>query len=96
MACLDLNRVGTPLLEIVSLPEIHSANQAKRYAKELYLRMIYAGVCEGDLFAGNLRFDVNISSIGIRPAWARVPKSKNLEQLSVLSSRLSTMRSGAR
>ena len=58
---LDLNRVGTPLLEIVSRPEIHSANQAKRYAKELYLRMIYAGVCDGDLFAGNLRFDVNVS-----------------------------------
>ena len=58
---VDLNRVGTPLLEIVSLPEMHTRTQAKRYAKELYLRMIYAGVCDGDLSAGNLRFDVNIS-----------------------------------
>ncbi len=58
---VDLNRVGSPLLEIVSQPDMHSPAQAKRYAKELYLRMIYAGVCEGDLFAGNLRFDVNVS-----------------------------------
>ena len=58
---VDLNRVGTPLLEIVSLPDMQTPAQAKRYAKELYLRMIYAGVCDGDLSAGNLRFDVNIS-----------------------------------
>ena len=58
---VDLNRVGAPLLEIVSQPDMHSPLQAKQYAKELYLRMIYARVCEGDLFAGNLRFDVNVS-----------------------------------
>ena len=58
---VDLNRVGSPLLEIVSQPDIHNSLQAKRYAKELYLRMIYAQVCDGDLSAGNLRFDVNIS-----------------------------------
>ena len=58
---LDLNRVGTPLLEIVSLPDMHSPAQAKSYAKELYLRMVYAQVCDGNLSAGNLRFDVNIS-----------------------------------
>ena len=58
---VDLNRVGAPLLEIVSEPDMRSPAQAKRYAKELYLRMIHAGVCSGDLFAGNLRFDVNVS-----------------------------------
>ena len=58
---VDLNRVGAPLLEIVSQPDMYSPLQAKQYAKELYLRMIYARVCEGDLFAGNLRFDVNVS-----------------------------------
>lgn len=58
---IDLNRVGAPLLEIVSMPDMHSPLQAKQYAKELYLRMIYAQVCEGNLSAGNLRFDVNIS-----------------------------------
>ena len=58
---LDANRVGAPLLEIVSQPDMHSAEEAKQYAKELYLRMVYAEVCEGDLSAGNLRFDVNVS-----------------------------------
>lgn len=58
---VDLNRAGSPLLEIVSLPDMHSAAEARQYTKELYLRMIYAKVCEGDLFAGNLRFDVNVS-----------------------------------
>jgi len=58
---VDLNRAGTPLLEIVSEPEIHSPAQAKAYARELYLLMKYAGVTEGDLYHGNLRFDVNVS-----------------------------------
>jgi len=41
---VDLNRAGTPLLEIVSEPDMHSAAEAKAYARELYLRMRYAGV----------------------------------------------------
>lgn len=58
---VDLNRVGTPLIEIVSEPDIHSAQQAKAYAQELYLLMIYVGATHGDLYHGNMRFDVNIS-----------------------------------
>jgi aspartyl-tRNA(Asn)/glutamyl-tRNA(Gln) amidotransferase subunit B len=58
---VDLNRVGTPLLEIVSEPEIHSAVEAKSYARELWLTMKYAGVTDGDLYHGQTRFDVNIS-----------------------------------
>lgn len=58
---VDLNRAGTPLIEIVSLPDIHSAAQAKAYATELYRLMTYAGVTHGDLYHGNMRFDVNIS-----------------------------------
>ncbi len=58
---VDLNRAGTPLLEIVSFPDIHSAAHAKAYARELYLLMKYAGVSEADLFYGNMRFDVNVS-----------------------------------
>ncbi len=58
---VDLNRAGTPLLEIVSEPEIHSAKEAKAYAKELWLRMKYAGVSDVDLYHGNMRFDVNVS-----------------------------------
>lgn len=58
---VDLNRVGTPLLEIVSQPDMHSPAQAKAYARELYLLMKYAGVTDGDMYHGHVRFDVNIS-----------------------------------
>jgi aspartyl-tRNA(Asn)/glutamyl-tRNA(Gln) amidotransferase subunit B len=58
---VDLNRAGTPLLEIVSEPEMHSAAEAKAYARELYLRMKYADVSEANLYYGNMRFDVNVS-----------------------------------
>jgi aspartyl-tRNA(Asn)/glutamyl-tRNA(Gln) amidotransferase subunit B len=58
---VDLNRAGTPLLEIVSEPEIHSAAEAKAFARELWLIMKYADVTDGDLYHGHVRFDVNIS-----------------------------------
>jgi aspartyl-tRNA(Asn)/glutamyl-tRNA(Gln) amidotransferase subunit B len=58
---VDLNRAGTPLLEIVSEPDMHTATEAKAYAKELYLRMKYADVSEANLYYGNMRFDVNVS-----------------------------------
>jgi len=58
---VDLNRAGTPLIEIVSEPDIHSPEEARAYATELYLLMTYAGVTHGDLYHGNMRFDVNIS-----------------------------------
>lgn len=58
---VDLNRAGTPLIEIVSEPDIHSAQEAKAYAQELYKIMTYAGVTHGDLYHGNMRFDINVS-----------------------------------
>jgi aspartyl-tRNA(Asn)/glutamyl-tRNA(Gln) amidotransferase subunit B len=58
---VDLNRAGTPLLEIVSKPDIHSGAEAKAYARELWLAMKYAGVTDGDLYHGHTRFDVNVS-----------------------------------
>lgn len=58
---VDLNRAGTPLLEIVSEPDMHSSAEAKAYARELYLRMKYADVSEANLYYGNMRFDVNVS-----------------------------------
>lgn len=58
---VDLNRAGTPLIEIVSEPDIHSAEAAKAYAQELHMLMTYAGVTYGNLYYGNMRFDVNIS-----------------------------------
>ena len=58
---VDLNRAGTPLLEIVSEPDIHSSVEAKAYVRELYLRMKYADVSDCDLYLGHMRFDVNTS-----------------------------------
>jgi aspartyl-tRNA(Asn)/glutamyl-tRNA(Gln) amidotransferase subunit B len=68
---VDLNRAGTPLLEIVSEPDINSAAEAKIYARELYLLMKYADVSDVDLYHGNMRFDINVSvsssdQLGIR------------------------------
>lgn len=61
---VDLNRAGTPLLEIVSEPDMRSPQQAKAYAQEVYNLMRYAGVSNVDLYYGNMRFDVNLS---VRP-----------------------------
>lgn len=58
---VDLNRAGTPLLEIVSEPDIHSPVEARAYARELWLRMRYADVSDANLYYGNMRFDVNVS-----------------------------------
>src|SRR5882757_7592155 len=58
---VDLNRAGTPLLEIVSEPDMHTAAEAKAYAHELYLLMRYADVSDANLYYGNMRFDVNVS-----------------------------------
>jgi aspartyl-tRNA(Asn)/glutamyl-tRNA(Gln) amidotransferase subunit B len=58
---VDLNRAGTPLLEIVSEPDMHTSEEARIYARELYLRMKYAGVSDANLYYGNMRFDVNVS-----------------------------------
>jgi aspartyl-tRNA(Asn)/glutamyl-tRNA(Gln) amidotransferase subunit B len=58
---VDLNRAGTPLIEIVSEPDIHSPAEARAFCTELYRLMTYAGVTHGDLYHGNMRFDVNVS-----------------------------------
>ena len=58
---VDLNRVDTPLIEIVSMPDIHSAKDVHDYCKELWRLMCHAGVTNGDLYNGNMRFDINVS-----------------------------------
>jgi aspartyl-tRNA(Asn)/glutamyl-tRNA(Gln) amidotransferase subunit B len=58
---VDLNRAGTPLLEIVSEPDMHTPAEARAYVRELYLRMKYADVSDCNLYYGNMRFDVNVS-----------------------------------
>jgi len=75
---VDLNRAGTPLLEIVSEPEIHSAAEAKAFARELYLLMKYAGVSDVDLYHGNMRFDVNISVSDKEAVYGKRSEVKNL------------------
>jgi aspartyl-tRNA(Asn)/glutamyl-tRNA(Gln) amidotransferase subunit B len=58
---VDINRAGTPLAEIVSEPDIRSAEQARLYVQELRLILLYCGVCDGNLEEGSMRCDINIS-----------------------------------
>lgn len=58
---VDFNRVDTPLIEIVSMPDIHSAEDARDYCRELWRLMCHANVTRGDLYNGNMRFDINTS-----------------------------------
>ncbi len=61
---VDLNRAGTPLLEIVSEPDMRTSDEAREYMEELRNILRYIGVCDGNLEEGSMRCDANIS---IRP-----------------------------
>jgi len=58
---IDLNRAGTPLLEIVSEPDLRSAAQSRRYLEEMRLLMVYLGVSDCNMQEGSLRCDANIN-----------------------------------
>jgi aspartyl-tRNA(Asn)/glutamyl-tRNA(Gln) amidotransferase subunit B len=58
---IDLNRSGTALMEIVSYPDMRSAEEAAAYVKKLRSILRYLGTCDGDMEKGNLRADVNVS-----------------------------------
>ncbi|GAB4439073.1 MAG: Asp-tRNA(Asn)/Glu-tRNA(Gln) amidotransferase subunit GatB [bacterium] len=58
---VDLNRTGTPLLEIVSEPDIRSSEEAVAYLKELRQILLYLGICDGNMEEGSFRCDANIS-----------------------------------
>lgn len=58
---VDLNRAGTPLLEIVSEPDMRSSEEARNYMEELRNIVRYIGVCDGNLEEGSMRCDANIS-----------------------------------
>ncbi|PND38680.1 Asp-tRNA(Asn)/Glu-tRNA(Gln) amidotransferase GatCAB subunit B [Paucibacter aquatile] len=58
---IDLNRAGTPLLEIVSEPEMRSAAEACEYAKTLHALVMWLGICDGNMQEGSFRCDVNVS-----------------------------------
>jgi aspartyl-tRNA(Asn)/glutamyl-tRNA(Gln) amidotransferase subunit B len=58
---IDLNRAGTPLLEIVSEPELRSAKEAVAYMKKLHQMVVYLGICDGNMQEGSFRCDANVS-----------------------------------
>jgi len=65
MTGIDLNRAGTPLLEIVTEPDMRSAEEAVAYAKTLHSLVRWIGICDGNMQEGSFRCDANVS---VRPA----------------------------
>jgi len=61
MTGIDLNRAGTPLLEIVSEPDMRSAKEAVAYAKKIHQIVRYLGICDGNMQEGSFRVDANVS-----------------------------------
>ena len=61
MTGIDLNRAGTPLLEIVSEPDMRSAKEAVAYAKALHNLVTWIGICDGNMQEGSFRVDANVS-----------------------------------
>ncbi|MBT2865974.1 Asp-tRNA(Asn)/Glu-tRNA(Gln) amidotransferase subunit GatB [Chromobacterium violaceum] len=61
---IDLNRAGTPLLEVVSEPDMRSVDEALAYVKALYTLVTWLGICDGNMQEGSFRMDVNVS---VRP-----------------------------
>jgi aspartyl-tRNA(Asn)/glutamyl-tRNA(Gln) amidotransferase subunit B len=64
MTGIDLNRAGTPLLEIVTEPDMRSAGEAVAYAKSLHSLVVWLGICDGNMQEGSFRCDANVS---VRP-----------------------------
>ncbi len=64
MSGIDLNRAGTPLIEVVSEPDMSNSEEAVAFAKQLHSIVTSLGICDGKMSQGSMRFDVNIS---VRP-----------------------------
>lgn len=64
MSGIDLNRAGTPLIEVVTEPDMRSAEEAVAFARQLHGIVTSLGICDGDMSQGSMRFDINIS---VRP-----------------------------
>ena len=84
---IDLNRAGTPLLEIVSEPELYSAEEAVAYARKIHQLVTYLGVSDGNMSQGSLRCDANVSlkprgenKLGTRTETKNVNSFRFLEQ----------------
>lgn len=82
---IDLNRAGTPLLEIVSAPDLRSAGEAVAYMKKVHQLVRYLGICDGNMQEGSFRCDANVS---VRRAGAEQlgtrTESKNLNSFRFL------------
>jgi aspartyl-tRNA(Asn)/glutamyl-tRNA(Gln) amidotransferase subunit B len=61
MSGIDLNRAGTPLLEIVTEPDLRNSKQAVEYAKALHTLVVWLGICDGNMMEGSFRCDANVS-----------------------------------
>ena len=61
MSGIDLNRAGTPLLEIVTEPDLRSSTEAVDYAKALHALVVWLGICDGNMQEGSFRCDANVS-----------------------------------
>ncbi len=82
---VDFNRAGTPLIEIVSEPDMHSPVEARRYLQEVYNIATTLGVTHGDLQHGNFKFDLNVSvspndSLGTRTELKNLNSFRNAER----------------
>ncbi len=64
MSGIDLNRAGTPLIEIVSEPDMRNSEEAVAFARKLHAIVTSLGICDGEMSQGSMRFDVNVS---VRP-----------------------------
>lgn len=71
--CIDLNRAGIPLLEIVSEPDMHNSDEAFAYLTEIRKLVRYLGICDGNMEEGSMRCDANIS---IRPQGEKTLRTK--------------------
>jgi aspartyl-tRNA(Asn)/glutamyl-tRNA(Gln) amidotransferase subunit B len=61
VSAIDLNRAGTPLIEIVSEPDMRSAKEAVAYMKKVHTLVCYLGICDGNMQEGSFRCDANVS-----------------------------------
>ena len=89
MSGIDLNRAGTPLLEIVSEPDMRSIKEAVAYARKIHQLVVYLGICDGNMQEGSFRVDANLS---IRPfgqeAFGTRTELKNLNSFRFLEKAL--------
>jgi aspartyl-tRNA(Asn)/glutamyl-tRNA(Gln) amidotransferase subunit B len=83
---IDLNRAGTPLLEIVTEPDMRSSEEAVAYAKELHKIVTWIGICDGNMQEGSFRCDANVSvrkpgaELGTRREIKNLNSFKNMQQ----------------